>query len=263
MDVVLRIVKGYLIPGSPFFLVAGVGIALLLLTTERGVAWARRWLFLLAAAYVVLGVPVVTGFIHRTIGGHAPVGDAGDARGAGVIVVLGNGAVTVDASGPAIDLPSLETALNIGETVRLHRLLGGRPVIASGGIPPGGSNKRPEAELMRDYLVRMGIPAGDIRLDSASRNTTEQATNIAAMVGPKARVLLVTVPVHMRRAEALFRTRGVDVIPAVSGSLPVESTDWASSVLPNRFALRASEKAAYEVLGLAYYWMTGDIGRPR
>ena len=114
----------------------------------------------------------------------------------------------------------LNTALNVSEAARLYRLLGPRHVIASGGMPPGGAGKRPESEVMREYLVRLGVAAEDIALESASINTTEQAEQVAALLPRGARVLLVTAPAHMPRAAALFRSRGLDVVPAVSGSLP-------------------------------------------
>ena len=44
MAVLVSLAKSYLIPGSPWFLIVGVGVALLLLSGRRTVAWGRRWL---------------------------------------------------------------------------------------------------------------------------------------------------------------------------------------------------------------------------
>ena len=72
-------------------------------------------------------------------------------------------------------------------------------------------------------------------------------------------MLLVTSPAHMPRSEALFRRHGLDVVPAVSESLPDSARSWTRALVPNRYALRASETAIYEFGVYALYWLKGDI----
>ena len=259
MAVLVSLAKGYLIPGSTLFLVVGMGIALLLLSSNRTLAWGRRWLAALFVFYIVLSVPIVSGFLLRGMTGMEPIRDARDARDAGTIVLLGNGAVSVGPAATALHLPGLQTALNISETARLYRLLGRRRIIASGGIPPGGGATRAESDVMRDYLSRLGVPADDIVLESASTTTTEQAERVAALLPRGARVLLVTTPAHMPRAAALFRHRGFDVVAAVSDSIRDTPSTWAEEVVPNRYALRSSETALYEYLAYGFYRLRGDI----
>jgi uncharacterized SAM-binding protein YcdF (DUF218 family) len=259
MAVMVSLAKGYLIPGSTLFLVVGVGLALLLLSSERTLAWGRRWLAALFILYVALSVPSVSGFLHRALAGVGPILDARDARDASTIVLLGNGVVSLGTAATAIHLPGLQTALNVSETARLYRLLGRRRIIASGGIPPGGSGKRAESEVMRDYLTRLGVPAEDVALESASTTTTEQAERVAAMLPKGARVLLVTTPAHMPRAAALFRHRGLDIVAAVSDSIRDTPSPWTEDVVPNRYALRSSETALYEFLAYGFYRLRGDI----
>jgi uncharacterized SAM-binding protein YcdF (DUF218 family) len=259
MAVLVSLAKGYLVPGSPWFLIVGVGVALLLLSGERTRNWGRRWLAVLFMLYVALSMPLVSGWLHRALAGAGPITDAREARGASTIVLLGNGVITVGPAATAIDLPGLNTALNVSEAARLYRLLGRRHIIASGGIPPGGAGKRPESEVMRDYLARLGVAAEDIALESASTNTTEQAERVAALLPPGTRVLLVTTPAHMPRAAALFRNRGIDIVPAVSDSLPEGERGWTDGFVPNRYALRGSEVAVYELVAFAFYRLRGDI----
>ncbi len=158
MTVLLSLVKNFLIPGSTWFLVTGVGLALVLLWHQRTFRWGRRWLAALFLLYVALSLPLVSDWLDRTLAGTRPIADANEARGATTMVLLGNGAFTVGKVGSDIDLPSLNTALNVSEAVRLYRLLGGQRIIASGGIPRGSVARRPESEVMRDYLTRLGIP---------------------------------------------------------------------------------------------------------
>ncbi len=259
MTVLVALAKGYLIPGSSSFLIAGIGLALLLLASQRTLAWGRRWLALLFVFYVTASVPLVSGWLHRTLAGAGPITDAREARGADTIVLLGNGVVSVGPAAVAVHLPVLNTALNVSATARLYRLLGPRRVIVSGGMPPGGAGKRPESEVMREYLERLGVAAADIALESGSTTTTEQAERVKALLPPGTRVLLVTTPAHMRRAAALFRHRGLDVVPAVSDSLPDTPRTWTEDLVPNRYALRASESAFYELFAYAFYRLRGDI----
>ena len=261
MAAFVSLAKSYLVPGSPWFLIAGVGVALLLLSSQRTLGWGRRWLAVLFALYVALSMPLVSGWLHRSLAGVGPITDVSQARDASTIVLLGNGVVTVGPAATAIHLPGVGTALNVSEAARLYRLLGRRHIVASGGMPPGGAGKRPESEVMRDYLARLGVAGEDIELESASTNTTQQADRVTALLPRGARVLLVTVPAHMPRAAALFRSRGLDVVPAVSGSIPDGERTWAEGLVPDRYALRASEIAVYEFMAYAFYRLRGDIAR--
>lgn len=257
MDIALWLAKTYLVPGSVWFLVVGLGFGVLLLFTGA-VAWGRRWLTLLLLVYIAIGMPAVALALRDTLGRVEPVAAAADAQGATIIVTLGTGVVTVGPSETAIDLPGVETAMNVSETARLYRLLGRRRIIASGGRPFGGVGRRPEGEVMRDYLVRLGVAADDITVEPASTNTIEQAANVAPLLPAGTRVLLVTEPTHMRRALALFRARGLDVVPAVSGWLPGVELGWGARLVPNRYALRLSERVVYEYLALVYYGIRGN-----
>ena len=55
--------------------------------------------------------------------------------------------------------------------------------------------------------------------------------------------------------------RGLDVVPAVSGSIPDGERTWTEQLVPDRYALRASEIAVYEFMAYAFYRLRGDIAR--
>jgi uncharacterized SAM-binding protein YcdF (DUF218 family) len=259
MAPILFIVKAYLVPGSPMFLIIAIGVGLALLARPRLAAWGRRWLVAVAVSHAVLAVPVVSGLLQRGLGRTSPIRSAAEAGGARTIVVLGTGVVTVGPGAEAIDLPSVSTASNIAEAARLYRLLGGPRVIASGGIPPGGAGERPEAQVMRPFLRQLGVADADITLEPTSINTLQQAHHVAAMLPRGTPVVLVTVPTHMPRAAGLFRAQGLTVVPAVSDSTEPEIRTWMAPVVPNRYALRGSEMALYELLALTYYGVRGDL----
>jgi len=80
--------------------------------------------------------------------------------------------------------------------------------------PPGTSS----VEGMRDELVLRGVAADRIDLETRGRSTREQAVEALALLGPEARVLLVSSAEHLRRARAAFLKTGfadVHAAPAV------------------------------------------------
>jgi uncharacterized SAM-binding protein YcdF (DUF218 family) len=260
MDVVLWLGRSYLVPGSPMFLVMGVLAALVLLGPERTRALGRRALWALALVYLALSTAFAAGGLAHLLGGTTRLELADVVRDADAIVLIGCGVITAGHSAAPVQLPGIETAWNISETVRLHRLAGGKRIIATGGMPPGGAGKIPESEVMQGFLTAMGVPVGDIVLESQATNTVQQARNVAGLLPRGARVVVVTVPTHMPRTAGFFRAQRLQVIEAVSGVPEADvAPTLATKFIPNRYSLRASERAMYEVLGLTYYWLRGDF----
>jgi uncharacterized SAM-binding protein YcdF (DUF218 family) len=128
----------------------------------------------------------------------------------------------------------------------------------------GGSGRligaRPkEAQFALPLLESMGIAAGRIELESASRNTFENATMTKEMVRPQPgqRWLLVTSAFHMPRAVGCFRRAGFSVEP-----YPVDyQTGGGADLLRPFEALSAglgrTDLAMREWTGLLMYWITG------
>ena len=260
MDVVLWIGRTYLVPASPMFLLLGVFVALVLLGREGSRAAGRRLLWGLFFLYLFGSTPFVSGLLAGMLGGTTRLERPEAVREAEAIVLIGCGVLTAGDEAVPVHLPGIETAFNISETARLYRLAGRARIVASGGMPPGGAGEIPESEAMRLYLLRMGVAASDIVLESASTNTLQQAQNVAAMLPRGARIVLVTVPTHMPRTAGFFRAQGFQVTEAVSGLARSEEAESPiGQFVPQRHALRASERAMYEVLGLAYYWLRGDF----
>ena len=260
MDLVLWLGRTYLVPGSPMFLVMGLLVGVALLSAERSRTAGRRWLGALAGLYLVLSTAVVSNGLARLLGGTPPIDRAEVVQRADAIVLIGCGVLTAGHDASPLHLPGVETALNVSEAVRLYRLAGRTRIVATGGMPAHGSGRIPESEVMQRYLTGLGVAPGDIVLESRATNTLQQARHVAALLPRGARVVLVTVPTHMPRTSAFFRAHGFDVVEAVSGLPEAGATPTRlSRVLPNRYSLRASERAMYEVLGLAYYWLRGDF----
>jgi uncharacterized SAM-binding protein YcdF (DUF218 family) len=129
-------------------------------------------------------------------------------------------------------------------------------LLVTGGAPPGA---RTEAEIMSDLLQVMGVPASAILQERESRDSHDNAVYTAAMLeglGMK-KILLVTSAFHMRRSEALFAGRGLEVIPAPTdyqrGVGPRVLSPW----LPSVSDLWRSTYALHEMVGFWVYRYRG------
>jgi len=265
MDRIVEIIKLYLIPGSPIFLLLGVTLGVAgLFGRERLRRWARAWLAALAVAYWLLSTPLVAGALEGALSrGYRPLGSAAEAEGAAAIVVLGGGSTTYEARGAAVDVPSASSALRALEGARVYALLGDPIVFASGGEAEEGGVDNPESAAVRDVLVGAGVPEERILLESDSTDTHEQALELAPLLRDRSaeRFVLVTSPTHMRRSLGAFRDQGLDPIPSTAEQRSETSTT-PPAWLPYPEALRASTAALREVMALAYYGVRGWLAGP-
>jgi uncharacterized membrane protein YczE len=80
--------------------------------------------------------------------------------------------------------------------------------IVTGG--KGAAEPFPEGQGMRDYLVRVGIPAARIVVEDRALNTVQNIANSKAlMASPNASVAIVTSNFHVTRGLALARKQGL------------------------------------------------------
>jgi uncharacterized SAM-binding protein YcdF (DUF218 family) len=243
-----------LVPGSMALLVVGVLAGVAGLYVRRLERWARRWLVALCLFYVALGLPVVSQLLEKgTLTSYRPIATAADAQSVTAVVVLGNGIVSYQYEGLAVESLTRRTAYNAIEGARLYRLLHPAVVIASGGLADPDAFRRSEAEAIRDVLITLGVPREVVVIEPRSSNTAEQAERMAPLLRNHPRFALITTPIHMPRAVSLFRSRGLNPVPAPSH---IDYTDTAHEAMlrfvPSANALRASELSMYEYLGTVY-----------
>ena len=193
-----------------------------------------------------------------------PVGGRPAERAAAAIVVLGGGTVSYRTASGTISELSDSTSLRLLEAVRLYGLLNRPWVIVSGGSPSGDEGAPPETEPMLQELLAAGVPAERIRTDPLSGSTREQAVNLAALLRELRAepFLLVTSPIHMRRALASFRAEQLAPVPAPSAQHALGDPVLSGGVLPHPAALNASQAALREGLALGYYWLRGWLRSP-
>ncbi|MDL2283545.1 YdcF family protein [Oxalobacter sp. OttesenSCG-928-P03] len=129
-------------------------------------------------------------------------------------VVLGN---HVYADGT----PSPRLASRLDKAAELYKKGVIPLIIASGGK---GKNQREEAPAMRDYLVRQGVPAKDIIVDTSGVDTRRTAVFTAAYL--KARGLTSVIAIsqyfHLPRCRIALESEGVEKV----GTAHADYREW-------------------------------------
>jgi uncharacterized SAM-binding protein YcdF (DUF218 family) len=171
------------------------------------------------------------------------------------IVVLGGGHVSNPSLPPNSQI-SEATLSRVVEGVRLHKAIPGSKLLLSGGRV---FDPVPEAEVMAQTAVLLGVKPQDIMLEADSRDTAGEAEIIAKMLG-REKFILVTSAAHMPRSMALFNQRGLNPIPAPTDYLAREAqTPALGNYFPGIGSLGGTQTAVHEYLGLAWSWLRGEI----
>lgn len=257
MTVVAQAVKDWLVPGTPLFLLWNLTLAAILLLRRKHARVGRVWLVVIITTYWILSFPMTSRWLEAGLGGRfAPLAEAADAQGATAIVVLGGGSGTIRVGEYSLDILSSQSAFNVIEAARVSRLLGAPLIVVAGGRPNPSRQLRSEAEVMRDALVSLGIPASRIVVETTSVNTRSQAIEVPALLRARgvSRFVLVTAPRHMPRSVRLFRAQALPFVPSIAArASDGVSTGW----LPSLEGLQDSRWAIHEYAAFVNSWMRG------
>lgn len=136
-------------------------------------------------------------------------------------------------------------------------------LLISGGLGALFDEQPPEAKLWEEYLTKTGLQADNILLESASRNTYENAVNSAAVfekLNLSKKIILVTSAFHVPRAHSCFEKQGfqVTVFPAdpLAGTRPLQ---WKDYLVPSAAVLESWSVLFREWAGMLMYKLNGYI----
>ncbi|MEM6723945.1 MAG: YdcF family protein [Bacteroidota bacterium] len=120
-----------------------------------------------------------------------------------------------------------------------------------------------EAQLVRDFLIDLGIPENDILVEDRSRNTAENAQFSAQLLRdsfPDARIAVITSGYHIRRTRACFKKIGLDVL-MLPTDMRTRTISWRldRTLIPSSQALEVWDKLIKEWAGMVYYWLRGWV----
>ncbi|ARU05104.1 hypothetical protein CCO03_10750 [Comamonas serinivorans] len=197
-------------------------------TTSPWPRRAVRWLACLLLA-LALWVAAVAASIWRYAGLHDP-------QAADAIVVLG---AAVQGHGP-----SPVFAARIDHGVQLYQRGVAPLLVFTGGSSGQGLS---EAQVAQQHALAQGVPPAVMRVETQSRTTADNlrlAKPLLQAAGAQ-RILLVSDPLHMRRAVTLARRLGLDAHPA-----PTPHTRYVGLWRKTQFLARETWFQALLLLGL-------------
>lgn len=149
------------------------------------------------------------------------------------------------------------------QAVHLYRQRKIRKILLTGGSGKILQDHTPEAVLLKQLLLLSRVPERDILLESASRNTRENAVNSGMILQANyagETCLLITSGYHMRRAQACFQKQQI-AVDSFSVDQRSEATQWTPDVLlfPKTEAMQKWEIVMREAVGMLAYRIMGYI----
>ena len=171
------------------------------------------------------------------------------------VVVLGHGHVS-DPDLPVTAQLHGQALYRLTEGVRIATAQPWERLVLSGydGVDP-----KSNAQVYSEMAMELGIPAERLILEQRPTDTAQEAEYLEPVLRGRA-FALVTSASHMRRAARLFRARGLEPVPAPTGHLAktpggFDLLEW----VPSEDHLKRSQTAWYELLGLVWGRMRGDL----
>jgi uncharacterized SAM-binding protein YcdF (DUF218 family) len=186
---------------------------------------------------------------------YQPLLNLEDTRDVKWVVVLGGGH-TSDPQVPITSQLSHASMARLVEGIRLHNMLPVSKLILSGR---GAFDRVPNAKVLADVALAIGVDKQHVILESVSKDTKDEAQLIQKIVGHD-RFVLVTSASHMPRSMALFQKLEMKPVPAPTDHWVQEGKGISPYVFfPDADALRKAELAFHEYLGLAWAKLRGYI----
>jgi uncharacterized SAM-binding protein YcdF (DUF218 family) len=242
----------------PLFMIL-IGAAIAWLWYRRRESW--KWLVTLTMPYLLLlglTIPAVAYQLRGTLEWRYGAVEERPPDTDG-IVVLSGGLYSADGQRSRPE-PDEDTQSRCLRAFDLYRRGKPCPILVSGGDDAPAS--RPKcAEVMRDFLVPLGVSPADVLVEKRSRTTFENAVEARKLLDEKhlRKIMLVTSAIHMERSVACFRKQGIDVVPCPCQFRATPSDGSRFGFLPSAGALQDSQRACHEWLGVVWYWFKGRI----
>jgi len=130
----------------------------------------------------------------------------------------------------------------------------GLNVYTTGGKPLAQGDDA-EGDVMRRWLIRLGVAEDKVFAESHANNTWQNAIYIKSILAKKGikNIILVTSAWHMPRSAWCFESQGFNVIAAPTDYLTSQQDYDMRSFIPRWTVFSDSGQALHEYLGLFWY----------
>ncbi len=237
-----------------FWLALWWAIALLVLKRWRKPAVAMLWTGVVVLG--LLGFQAIPDALLRPLENRYPVPAAGVINRHVGIIVLGGATNHPDSFVVHGQVPLGEAAERMTVPVGLLRQHPKMELVFSGGEGRLLATGVTESELARTFYQEQGVDMTQVKLEDGSRNTRENAQQVAKLLGDRCKSpwLLVTSAWHMPRSMAEFEAVGCNVT-----AYPVDFRTGDTTSL-SEYSMAHSrlrwQVALHEWLGLLVYGVT-------
>lgn len=125
-----------------------------------------------------------------------------------------------------------------------------------------------EADLIKTYMLRIGVPEEDIIIENKSSNTYENAAFSTKLLKEiysdfdERTFVLITSASHLRRGVACFKKQGVEVAPYATNKIISEDKQFVFNknwILPDPYALKRWDIITHELFGMLIYKIKGYV----
>lgn len=227
-------------------------LLVLLVLGWRALPGAMRWTGIaIEVVLVALMMPLGAEGLAHLVAARVPPVHACPAPVPTTIVVLGGG---FDYPPRASDDYASLSTVGLQRVFAAVALWEKLPPDARLVIAGGGGGRIREAVPMANLAVRMGVPAASVEIEDRSRNTWQNARNVAALSPalPR-RIWLVSSPMHLPRALDAFRAWGFAPCAWPSGAAKDSLDMWPGAFVPQGPAIRTTGVALHELIGGVEY----------
>ncbi len=147
------------------------------------------------------------------------------------------------------------------QTIDLYKRGKIKKIIFTGGSGRILKPEMKEAELLKPYILKMGVLEEDLLIENESKNTKENAVFTKTIVDSlqlKNDYLLITSAFHMRRSLGCFKKQGFIVTPySTDRYAGPRKFEFDHLFIPNVSALNDWNNLIHEVVGYIIYKMMG------
>jgi len=247
-----KVILFVLLPPASLIIVMALGVLLI----RRYPRLAKAFIvFGLSVLYLLSIRPISDALIRPLESSFLPL-KASSINSANVIVVLTGG--VADLSWRSISPQPSRTSLSrLVYGVTLYKQVPGTNIIISGGSGDPEKQNISEADAMKDMAIALGVPAKDMLIERDSRNTIESVNALRGFVGKS--MVLVTSASHMKRAVAMFKKMGMNVVPAPTDYMSEQKKVSLYSLIPTANHLLTSSTAFYEYISFIWYRVNGKV----
>ena len=228
-------------------------LSLVIIVLIWGAVFRRTAVSLIGIIFLtVCSLPVVSNGLVSYLERGYSLGTASTVRSADAVVVLSGMVRAIEVSkGPVYEWTEASDRIFAG--INLIEKGKAPLLILTGGKLPWSIGK-PEGEHLKEIAVKYGIPSQMIRITEDVQNTDQEAKAVAKLLNQEVpEVILVTSAFHMPRAQMVFESAGIEVLP-----FPVDFLTGAKGVkildfIPSAEAFRDTSFFVREIIGRLYY----------